>query len=142
MYWALALARNATALAISSALPYRPSAMNCRSVSADGPCAGFMSVSMEPGCTRLTVTSFGPSSRANAFVNATSADFDAAYTPRTGVGTPAGCMAMLAAVSDEWPTAIVRVVRKVRLEMLGMLRSRLETAVAKGELPASTDIGM
>jgi AcrR family transcriptional regulator len=55
--------------------------------------------------------------------------------------TPAGCMAMLAAVSDEWPTAIVRVVRKVRLEMLGMLRSRLETAVAKGELPASTDIG-
>jgi AcrR family transcriptional regulator len=54
--------------------------------------------------------------------------------------TPAGCMAMLAAVSDEWPTAIVRVVRKVRLEMLGMLRSRLETAVAKGELPASTDI--
>ena len=54
--------------------------------------------------------------------------------------TPAGCMALLAAVSDEWPTAIVRVVRKVRLEMLGMLRSRLENAVAKGELPASTDI--
>jgi AcrR family transcriptional regulator len=54
--------------------------------------------------------------------------------------TPAGCMALLAAVSDEWPTAIVRVVRKVRLEMRGMLRSRLENAVAKGELPASTDI--
>jgi AcrR family transcriptional regulator len=54
--------------------------------------------------------------------------------------TPAGCMAMLGAVSDEWPTAVVRVVRKVRLEMLGMLRSRLETAVAKGELPASTDV--
>jgi AcrR family transcriptional regulator len=54
--------------------------------------------------------------------------------------TPAGCMASLAAVSDEWPTAIVRVVRKVRLEMRGMLRSRLENAVAKGELPASTDI--
>src|SRR5260370_31410199 len=54
--------------------------------------------------------------------------------------TPAGCMAMLAAVSDEWPTAIVRVVKTVRLEMLGTLRSRLETAVAKGELPASTDI--
>src|SRR5882757_2635076 len=30
--------------------------------------------------------------------------------------------------------------RKVRLEMLGMLRSRLETAVAKGELPTSTDV--
>ena len=49
-------------------------------------------------------------------------------------------MALLAAVSDEWPTAIVRVVRKVRLEMRGMLRSRLENAVARGELPASTDI--
>jgi AcrR family transcriptional regulator len=54
--------------------------------------------------------------------------------------TPAGCMAVLAAVGDEWPAAITRVVKKVRLEMLGMLRSRLETAVAKGELPASTNI--
>ena len=54
--------------------------------------------------------------------------------------TPAGCMALLAAVGDEWPATIVRVVKKVRLEMLGALRSRLETAVAKGELPASTDI--
>jgi AcrR family transcriptional regulator len=54
--------------------------------------------------------------------------------------TPAGCMALLAAVGDEWPAAIVRVVKKVRLEMLGTLRSRLEAAVADGELPASTDI--
>jgi AcrR family transcriptional regulator len=54
--------------------------------------------------------------------------------------TPAGCMAALAAVGDEWPAAIARVVRKVRLEMLGTLRSRLETAVARGELPASTDV--
>jgi AcrR family transcriptional regulator len=54
--------------------------------------------------------------------------------------TPAGCMALLAAVGDEWPATIVRVVKKVRLEMQGTLRSRLETAVAKGELPASTDI--
>jgi AcrR family transcriptional regulator len=54
--------------------------------------------------------------------------------------TPAGCMALLAAVGDEWPATIVRVVKKVRLEMLGTLRSRLETAVAKGELRASTDI--
>jgi AcrR family transcriptional regulator len=54
--------------------------------------------------------------------------------------TPAGCMALLAAVGDEWPATIVRVVKKVRLEMLGTLRSHLETAVAKGELPASTDI--
>ena len=54
--------------------------------------------------------------------------------------TPAGCMALLAAVGDEWPAAIVRVVKKVRLEMLGTLRSRLEAAVADGELPTSTDI--
>jgi len=54
--------------------------------------------------------------------------------------TPAGCMAALAAVGDEWPAGITRVVKKVRLELLGTLRSRLENAVAKGELPASTDI--
>jgi AcrR family transcriptional regulator len=53
---------------------------------------------------------------------------------------PAGCMAVLAAVSDEWPATIADVARKVRLDMLGMLQSRLETGVAKGELPASTDI--
>jgi len=53
---------------------------------------------------------------------------------------PAGCMATLAAVGDEWPAPITRVAKKGRLEMLGMLRSRLETAVGKGELPASTDI--
>jgi AcrR family transcriptional regulator len=53
---------------------------------------------------------------------------------------PAGCMAVLGAVSDEWPAAITRVVRKVRLEMLGRLRARLEAAVANGELAASTDI--
>jgi AcrR family transcriptional regulator len=54
--------------------------------------------------------------------------------------TPAGCMAMLAAVGDEWPASIARVVKKVRIEVLGTLRSRLKNAVAKGELPASTDI--
>jgi AcrR family transcriptional regulator len=54
--------------------------------------------------------------------------------------TPAGCMAMLAAVGDEWPAAIARVVRKLRQELLGLLRARLEAAVAKGELPASADI--
>jgi AcrR family transcriptional regulator len=54
--------------------------------------------------------------------------------------TPAGCMAMLGAVGEEWPAPIARAVKKVRLEMLGNLRSRLETAVTEGELPASTDI--
>ena len=54
--------------------------------------------------------------------------------------TPAGCMAALGAVGDEWPTAIANVVRKVRTQMLGNLRSRLEKAVAEGELPQSTAI--
>src|ERR1700730_18648741 len=54
--------------------------------------------------------------------------------------TPAGCMAALAAVSDEWPAGIAEVVRKIRVEMLGMLRSRLEAGVANGELPATTDV--
>jgi AcrR family transcriptional regulator len=54
--------------------------------------------------------------------------------------TPAGCMAALGAVGDEWPPAIANVVRKIRLKMLDNLRSRLEAAVAEGELPATTDI--
>lgn len=53
---------------------------------------------------------------------------------------PGGCMAVLGAVGDEWPASIADVVKQVRLDMLGMLRSRLQTAVAEGELPASTDI--
>jgi AcrR family transcriptional regulator len=59
--------------------------------------------------------------------------------PKSGT-IPAGCMATLAAVSDEWPAGIADVVRKIRVEMLGMLRSRLEAGVANGELPATTDI--
>src|SRR3981189_2481191 len=40
--------------------------------------------------------------------------------------SPAGCMVTLGAVCDEWPAPIVEAVRNVRLDMLGMLRSRLE----------------
>jgi AcrR family transcriptional regulator len=54
--------------------------------------------------------------------------------------TPAGCMAMLAAVGDEWPAAIIEIARNIRLEVLGKLRARLETGVNDGELPPSTDI--
>jgi AcrR family transcriptional regulator len=56
------------------------------------------------------------------------------------VSTPAGCMAVLGGVGDEWPAPIADVVRTVRLEMLGHLRSRLEAAIAEGELPPSTDV--
>ncbi len=58
--------------------------------------------------------------------------------PESGAG-PAGCMAMLAAVGDEWPTMIAEAAKKLRLDMLGMLRSRLQAGVANGDLPATTD---
>jgi len=54
--------------------------------------------------------------------------------------TPAGCMATLAAIGDEWPAAVARVVRKHRLDMLDTLRARLATAVTDGELPAATNV--
>jgi AcrR family transcriptional regulator len=53
---------------------------------------------------------------------------------------PAGCMAVLGAVGDEWPPAIARVTKKLRLDMYGSLRARLDAAVANGELPAATDV--
>jgi AcrR family transcriptional regulator len=64
----------------------------------------------------------------------------AAETLPKSRSTPAGCMAVLGAVSDEWPPAIARVTKKLRLDMYGSLRARLEAAVANGELPAATDV--
>lgn len=63
----------------------------------------------------------------------------AAETLPKSRSAPAGCMAVLGAVSDEWPATITRAVRKVRLDMLDNLRGRIEAAVGSGELPASTD---
>jgi AcrR family transcriptional regulator len=54
--------------------------------------------------------------------------------------SPAGCMAALGAVCDEWPPGIAEAVRKIRIDMLGMLRSRLKAGAANGELPPTTDI--
>jgi AcrR family transcriptional regulator len=54
--------------------------------------------------------------------------------------TPSGCMVMLAAVGDEWPATIAEVATKIRLDVLGELRSRLQAGVASGELPAVADI--
>jgi AcrR family transcriptional regulator len=59
--------------------------------------------------------------------------------PETGP-IPAGCMAVLGGVGDEWPAAVADVVREVRLDMLGNLQSRLKTAVTEGELPAATNV--
>jgi AcrR family transcriptional regulator len=59
--------------------------------------------------------------------------------PETGP-IPAGCMAVLGGVGDEWPAAVADVVKEVRSEMLGNLQSRLKTAVTEGELPAATNV--
>jgi AcrR family transcriptional regulator len=54
--------------------------------------------------------------------------------------SPAGCMAALGAVCDEWPAGIAETVRNIRIDMLGMLRSRLKAGAANCELPPTTDI--
>ncbi|MBR1174683.1 TetR/AcrR family transcriptional regulator [Bradyrhizobium sp. KB893862 SZCCT0404] len=54
--------------------------------------------------------------------------------------SPAGCMVALGAVSDEWPAAITRAVRKVRLDLLDSLRARLDAAIANGELSNAVDV--
>jgi AcrR family transcriptional regulator len=54
--------------------------------------------------------------------------------------SPAGCMAALGAVCDEWPAGIADAVKKIRLDMLEMLRSRLRSGVASGELESAADI--
>jgi len=53
---------------------------------------------------------------------------------------PAGCMVTLAGAAEESPGAILATVRKLRLECLEMLRSRLNEAVSDGELMASTNV--
>ena len=53
---------------------------------------------------------------------------------------PAGCMAALGAVCDEWPAAIADAVREIRSDMLGRLRSRLKAGAANSELAPTTDI--
>ncbi len=53
---------------------------------------------------------------------------------------PAGCMAMLAALSDDWPQAISDAARQMRDGSLERLRSRLAAGVADGELPIDTDV--
>ena len=53
---------------------------------------------------------------------------------------PPGCMAMLAAVSDDWPAAITDAAREMRAGSLERLHSRLVAAVEDGELPTDTDV--
>src|SRR5215472_13899222 len=72
---------------MSSARPYRPSAGTVRRNSAPGPSAGFMSVSIRPPCTTLTVIPRGPRSRARPLVRPISADLVMAYSVRPAVGT-------------------------------------------------------
>jgi AcrR family transcriptional regulator len=54
-------------------------------------------------------------------------------------GAPAGCMAALAATGDEMPASITTIVKRIRLDMLNNLRSRLRAAAAEGELAPGAD---
>ena len=56
--------------------------------------------------------------------------------------TPGGCMALLGGVVDEWPTVVADVVKSVRGELLGLLRSRLGAGAARGELSAARVDGL
>lgn len=53
---------------------------------------------------------------------------------------PLGCMVSMATIGEECPEAIQEAVKNARLDGLHLLRSRLEAAVADGELPRSTDV--
>src|SRR5690606_22668875 len=75
---AAGLARNATTLAISRGSAKRPMEERLRWKAAASPSAGFDSVSVDPGETRLTVMPCGPSSRDKPRVKARRADFDIA----------------------------------------------------------------
>jgi AcrR family transcriptional regulator len=54
---------------------------------------------------------------------------------------PSGCMVTLAVIGEACPEAISNAITKARLDGLALLRSRLNAALADGELPHSTDIG-
>ena len=76
MYAAASLARNATAAAMSSGLPMRPSGIIERRV-LSSPMFSVMSVWMKPGATALQVTLREASSRATDFVRPIRPAFDA-----------------------------------------------------------------
>lgn len=80
-------ARKATSAATSCGSPYRPSATWARSPSACGLSAGFMSVLIGPGSTRLAVMPRGPRSRARPLVRPTSAALLIAYRLQPASGT-------------------------------------------------------
>ena len=63
----------------------------------------------------------------------------AAETLPVNDGAPGGCMAMLAAVGDEWPAAVAEAAAQVRRDSFDNLLTRLDAGVAAGELPSGTD---
>jgi len=54
--------------------------------------------------------------------------------------TPGGCMLTLGALGEQCPGAIVDTMKNLRQKLLEMLRTRLNEAVAAGELASSTDV--
>jgi AcrR family transcriptional regulator len=78
----------------------------------------------------------GPTARAGVENLLTAA---IAALPECGAG-PAGCMVALAAVGEECPGEIPGSLREARLRCLEMLRSRLNDALAAGELSSSEEV--
>ncbi|MNL75149.1 hypothetical protein D3C87_2009060 [compost metagenome] len=73
--------------AISSGWAWRLSAIKPCMLLAMGPSAGFMSVSIGPGCTLFTVMPRGPRSRARPLVRPTMAALLMPYTLKPAHGT-------------------------------------------------------
>jgi AcrR family transcriptional regulator len=53
---------------------------------------------------------------------------------------PAGCMVTFATVDEDMPAVVAATIRNARSKWIEMIRERLETAAAEGELPDSIDI--
>jgi AcrR family transcriptional regulator len=53
---------------------------------------------------------------------------------------PIGCFVTLALVDEDMPPSVSKVIRQSRHDWLEIIRRHIEKAIAKGELPASTDV--
>jgi AcrR family transcriptional regulator len=59
---------------------------------------------------------------------------------RKSAKVPGGCMVTLSVLDEDVPAPVMTALRKARRDSLESVRARLQTAVADGELPASTDV--
>jgi AcrR family transcriptional regulator len=66
--------------------------------------------------------------------------FAAAKGLRKSAKTPGGCMVTLSILDEDAPAAVMSALKKARRESLESVRTRLQAAVAGGELPPSTEV--